>query len=480
MPVKKKAASTDTDRPSGKENGDSEPITIRHVRRTESRAQEGREKTKQLLMHWLDLGALSNENEKLRKLLYDEITKLPTVSFLLSEIQEMLSKHKQIGLLYVDVVKDSEIERIFGHKVFDQVMTQVGEILGQLKGTSFREDDKITTVMKNGNAFVLLLAPSRENRPLLLEDLIRVRKRIEEDLHASFQQTLPFLHKKLHCHIGCAFLEDAPNIKTERLVFSALEAAKDDVARRELAEKTKQIEKLRLLIRKENIKVLFQPIVDLNSQVIIGFEALSRGPSDFESPEKLFRLALESNLVWQLDRLCRQKTFLAARALEEGHLLFLNINSHSVGDPELRQIAESPLFLYGELAPERVVFEISERSMVSDIDLFRLILEYFRALGFQIAIDDAGSGYYLGLKIIAKMKPNYVKIDTPLIRHIDQDPICQQLVATIVQFASQVGAATIAEGIETPEELATLREIGVSLGQGYLFSPPKSLSEPPE
>lgn len=480
MPVKKKAASTDTDRPSREENGDSEPITIRHVRRTESRAQEGREKTKQLLMHWLDLGALSNENEKLRELLHDEITKLPTVSLLLSEIQEMLSKHKQIGLLYIDVVEDSEIERIFGHKVFDQVMTQVGEILGQLKGTSFREDDKITTVMKNGNAFVLLLAPSRENQLLLLEDLIRVRKRIEEDLNASFQQTLPLLHEKLHCHIGCAFLEDAPNIKTERLVFSALEAAKDDVGRRELAEKTKQIEKLRLLLRKENIKVLFQPIVDLNSQAIIGFEALSRGPSDFESPEKLFRLALESNLVWQLDRLCRQKTFLAARALEEGHLLFLNINSHSVGDPELRQIAESPLFLYGELTPERVVFEISERSMISDIDLFRLVLEYFRALGFQIAIDDAGSGYYSGLEIIAKMRPSYVKIDTPLVRHIDQDPIRQQLVATIVHFASQVGTATIAEGIETPEELATLREIGVSLGQGYLFSPPKSLSEPPE
>jgi EAL domain-containing protein (putative c-di-GMP-specific phosphodiesterase class I) len=431
-------------------------------------------------MHWLDLGALSNENEKLRELLYDEITRLPTVSLLLSEIQDLLKTHAQIGLLYIDIVNENEIERTFGHVVFDQVMGNVAKILQQLKGISFREDDRISAVMKNGNAFVLLLAPSRENRMLLWEDLTQVRKRVEEDLNDSFQSALPFFHKKFRSQIGCALLGAAPNIRTERLVFNALEAAREDVSRRELAQRNKQIERLRLLIRKENIKVLFQPIVDLSSQRAIGFEALSRGPSDMESPEKLFQLALESNMVWQLDRVCRQKAFLAAKALEPEQLLFLNINPHTVGDPELRKITESPLLLYSELKPERIVFEISERSMVSDVDLFKLVLEYFRALGFKIAVDDAGSGFYSGLEIIAKIKPDFVKIDRPLIRQIDQDPVRQQLVATIVNFASQVEARSIGEGVETAAEAETLKDIGISFGQGYYFSPPKVLAGPAE
>jgi EAL domain-containing protein (putative c-di-GMP-specific phosphodiesterase class I) len=118
--------------------------------------------------------------------------------------------------------------------------------------------------------------------------------------------------------------------------------------------------------------------------------------------------------------------------------------------------------------------------MVSDVDLFKLVLEYFRALGFKIAVDNAGSGFLSGLEIIAKIKPDFVKIDRPLIRQIDQDPIRQQLVATIVNFASQVKATTIGEGVETPAEAETLRAVGVSFGQGYFFSPPKALAEPSE
>lgn len=436
------------------------------------KATPARGNTKQLLMHWLELGALSDENEKLKELLYDEVTQLPTLPLLLPEIERMLKEHRQIGLLYVDVVKESDIERIYGWKVFDQIMEYVSEILQQLKGKCFRQEDRILTLVKNGNSFALLLSPSREKQTLLIEDLAKLRRRIEDELQAALEQTMPSLCKRFNCHIGLTIIEEEPNMRTERVIFNALEKAEENAGLRELAEKTKQIEELRAIIHQENISTLFQPILEIESNRIIGYECFCRGPSGkLENPQTLFNLAIEGDLVWQLDRLCRKKAFQSTKNLKSNQLLFVNINPRSVGDPELRKTAESLLLLPHQLTPDRIVFEISERSMIADMDLFRLVLDYFKALTFLISIDDAGSGYYTGLEIIAKLKPDFVKIDIPLVRDINQDPIRQEIITTIVRFTSKVGARTAAEGIETVDELKTIRELGVDYAQGHLFSP---------
>jgi EAL domain-containing protein (putative c-di-GMP-specific phosphodiesterase class I)/GGDEF domain-containing protein len=439
----------------------------------EPRSVRNREHSKQLLMRYLDLGTLSNENSKLRDLLYDEVTKLPTVSLLLNNIRTMLDKHKQIGVIYVDIDTDSRFEQTFGYHAMEEVMNHVSKALSQLKGEAFRNTDAVSTVVKSGNDFVILLAPPRELPRLELDDLFKIRKRILKGLRDKMNQNLDqAVSKQFHCRAGAAIIEDDPTVNVEHLVYNALEAAKESAELRELEKQQKQVERLQLAISQQEISTLFQPIVEFSSLKPLGFEAYSRGPSpDMEYPELLFRVATEGDLVWKLDRCCRDRAFMNAKGMP-AELLFVNVDPHAVGDPDLKNMADSLYLKHSELSLNRVVFDLSARAVLTDFDLFRLTVNYFQSLGFKISLDDNGGGHYAGLEIIARTKPDFVKIDIPLVRGIEKDEINQDLVATIVKFSHKAGSIVIAEGIETEAELKKLTKLGVEIGQGYLFAAP--------
>lgn len=439
----------------------------------EPRSVRNREDSKQLLLRWLDLGSLSNENTKLKNLLYDDVTKLPTVSLLLNNIQTMLSKHKQIGVIYIDVDTDNRFEHAFGYQVMEDMMNQVGLALNQFMGDILRSSDQVATVVKSGNDFVILLAPPRKASRLELEDLYDLRGRVLKALRRAMSQNLnETIAKKFHCRAGAALIEDDPTVKIEHLVYNALEAAKESGEQKELELRQKQIGRLQLAIDKQEISTVFQPIVEFSSLKPIGFEAFSRGPTpDLEHPELLFKLAEEGDLVWKLDRFCRDRAFINARGLP-AEFLFVNVDPHTVGDPDLKNLSDSLYLKHSDLDISRVVFDLSARAVLTDFDLFRLTVNYFKSLGFKISLDDSGGGHYAGLEIIARTKPDFVKIDIPLIRGIEDDEVNQDLVATIVKFAGKAGSIVIAEGIETEPEFLRLKELGVEIGQGYLFAKP--------
>jgi len=123
------------------------------------------------------------------------------------------------------------------------------------------------------------------------------------------------------------------------------------------------------------------------------------------------------------------------------------------------------------LGPENVVFEITERHSIKDFNLFHQTLDHYRTQGFQIAIDDAGTGYS-GLSSIATLQPEYIKIDMSLVRDVHKDPVKQALLETFVTFADKIGAKVIAEGIEKKSEASRLSEMGMHYGQGFYFGRP--------
>ncbi|MCG2806640.1 MAG: EAL domain-containing protein, partial [Coriobacteriia bacterium] len=178
-----------------------------------------------------------------------------------------------------------------------------------------------------------------------------------------------------------------------------------------------------------------------------------------------------ADLVMRLERLCRKKAIEAGAKLPAGRLLFINIESEAVADPELREIMTTTLLAQSNITADRVVLEITERSAITDFCSFRSTLEYVRALGFQVAVDDAGAGYG-SLQCLAEVHPEWLKIDLSLIRDVDTDEIRSQLVGSLASFAAKIGVGLIAEGIETRGELAKLRELGVRYGQGFLFTRP--------
>ncbi|GHG70725.1 diguanylate phosphodiesterase [Alishewanella longhuensis] len=232
---------------------------------------------------------------------------------------------------------------------------------------------------------------------------------------------------------------------------------------------------LQHIIQQRALQPLFQPILSLADAKIIGYEALIRGPSDspLHSPLQLFKTAVACRALEPLEMLCRELSIEAFSRSGVSGKLFLNVN------PLLLLTADHPSGLTKKmleqagLDPARVVIEISEQYQVEDATLLVKAVRHYRQLGFQIAIDDLGSGFS-GLKLWSELEPDIVKIDRYFISDVHRDPTKKAFVQNIIRLAKATGALIVAEGIETQEELMLCRELGADLAQGYLLGRPQA------
>jgi diguanylate cyclase (GGDEF)-like protein len=233
------------------------------------------------------------------------------------------------------------------------------------------------------------------------------------------------------------------------------------------------------LLKEERIRTLFQPIVSLSDGTVLGYEALSRGPigTRLESADALFSTAAERGVAAQLERICRFRAIANASAIPPGCYLFLNISPRVF--EERNEALSRDVVDQNRLAQERIVLEITEKQAIDDFELFKRTLQHYNRQGFKVAIDDAGAGHN-SLRAVTEVRPHFIKIDIALVRDIDRDRAKNALVAAIIMFARRIDAKVLAEGIETVEELATLIEIGVEYGQGFLLARPSSVFAEPK
>lgn len=232
-------------------------------------------------------------------------------------------------------------------------------------------------------------------------------------------------------------------------------------------------EQIKDIIHNGNIRTMYQPIVALNNGVIIGYEALSRGPEDseLESPIVLIETAECCNMSWHLDWAFRSLAIERAGELGEDQLLFINVDPNIIYDEHHQ--AGMTLEILGKTAisPDNIIFEITERTAIADYEGFNKILQSYVEQGFKIAIDDAGAGFS-GMNRIIETRPQFLKMDMNIIRDVDKDSFKQAIVKSFVQLGQNTNIKLIAEGIETKEELKTLIKLGVYAGQGYYLQKP--------
>ncbi len=234
------------------------------------------------------------------------------------------------------------------------------------------------------------------------------------------------------------------------------------------------------IIMNEQIDTLYQPIVNLITGEVMGYEALSRGPveSSFYSPIDLIESANEKGLTHELEYVLLKKAIENVEGLEASQRLFINVTPRImiVRHPEIKEKEEGAeirkIMEEKGLKPNNIVLELTERSMISDYEQFKEVLNYYKAQHYKIAIDDVGAGYS-GLRTIRETQPHFIKIDMELIRDIDQDSFKEALIAAFLNFSITTNIRLIAEGIETENELSKLIEMGVHYGQGYLFQYPE-------
>ena len=408
-------------------------------------------------------------------LLYDSVTDLPTVPLLLEDIRKLLEERQNLGILSVSLVQTEKIEQLFGWGAFDDLIRQLALVLLSIKKDHLRRDDIVSEVMVSGNAFVVVLSPPRRKERISYHDLDMVRQRVQKRLREYLKDRLPGeISERFGLYVGGAILENSHEIRFERLVYQALEQAyADSIGEKEKA-RHKMSQALQDILNGGLVHAVYQPVVCLPERKVIGYEALSRVPTEkFDNIGTLFKTAHEDDVIWRLERLCREKAFsgLSTR-MPADQILFLNVEPDSIRDPQLQSKDTQKLLEKAHLSPNRIVLEMTERSAVHDFAAFRKTLKYFQDQGFKLAIDDVGSGYS-GLQSIAEVCPDYIKLDMSLIRDIHQKSIKKELVSTVFRFSRSTGIRLIAEGVEQIEELRTLQEIGIEFAQGYLFAHPE-------
>ncbi|WP_161864501.1 bifunctional diguanylate cyclase/phosphodiesterase [Pseudomonas yangonensis] len=237
---------------------------------------------------------------------------------------------------------------------------------------------------------------------------------------------------------------------------------------------TEQLSALGKILAHGDLSSLFQPIVSLSEQRILGYEALTRGPSNspLHSPLTLFAVARHAGRLSELEMACRKSACKGFSALGLEGKLFLNVSPESLLDPSHQPGRTLKLLQAFGIPPSQVVIELTEQSPTEDFTLLDNALHHYRAMGFSIALDDLGAGYS-SLRLWSELRPDYVKIDRHFIDGIHLDAVKREFVGSILKMAEASRAQVIAEGIELPEELAVLTEMGVDLVQGYLLSRPQ-------
>jgi EAL domain-containing protein (putative c-di-GMP-specific phosphodiesterase class I) len=231
-------------------------------------------------------------------------------------------------------------------------------------------------------------------------------------------------------------------------------------------------EHLRELIKLRKVRVVFQPIVHMETQNLLGYEALGRSTHGklATNPAELFQLADQCRLAPELSRLFRNVAVEESAALPRGARIFLNLHPSEKLDAEL---VESARLLQQKLRRgQSLVLEVHE-DMVTDLETLRTLRGRLRELKIEMAYDDFGAGQ-ARLEELAEASPDYVKLHMRLIRGIQESRTRQGLIQALNKLSQELGVKQIAEGIETPEEAKVCRSLGCRFGQGFLFGRPQA------
>lgn len=227
------------------------------------------------------------------------------------------------------------------------------------------------------------------------------------------------------------------------------------------------------VVSERMLRPVYQPVVDLATGRVIGFEGLIRptAESGFADPGSMFVAADTVGRTVELDHACLQAVVAGARQMPLDQLLTVNLSPRTVEAPHFS--ADTLLAILGRygIAPERVVVEVTEREKVEDIARLQSNLASLQRAGMRIAADDVGAGN-AGLRLLSQFRFDIVKIDLTLVQEGSERDSSRAVLRSLRDLASRWGASVIAEGIETVSQLRSVRELGMTAGQGYLLGRP--------
>ncbi len=229
--------------------------------------------------------------------------------------------------------------------------------------------------------------------------------------------------------------------------------------------------RVRRALDERRYRPVFQPIYDLDDGALIAVEALTRFEGDpYLPPDVWFAEAAEAGLGIELELATLEAALDASGGLDPEVALSFNASPDLLSDPRL-------LDLLGRYDGRSLIAEVTEHVIVEDYHRLVDALTVLRARGLRLAVDDAGAGF-ASFRHVVRLRPDYIKLDRSLTQHLDDDPIRRPLADCLIEFARRTSSEIIAEGIETPADLATWQHLGARAAQGYLLGRPGQLPVP--
>lgn len=416
---------------------------------------------------------------KYRSVLHDPATRLPAFPVWIDRLHLALDRRRRLGVLQIEILNLDLVESLYGWQIFDRILASAATALRACVGRSLPESSLLATNTVSGDRLIAFVLEAPDGSDCDSSVLSVLAAAVSDEIGAALHDpAFDGLAPELVVRVGRAVLSHNPFYRFERRVYAALDEASRFVDRRDRRRDRSWGEELERIIRDGSVESVFQPLVDLQSRAIHGFEAFVRGPRDtmFETPRAMFSLSSRLGNEVRLDRTCLESALHSWASSGRPEPLFVNVLPEAVIHPEAGDCTMSSLVSSTGRKPEQVVLEFSERAAESDFEMLVSAMRASAQQGFQVALDDVGTGLHTR-EIVERLRPDYLKLDVSLVRGIDSHLIKRELMATVVDLALDYGSKVVAEGVENESEAAALSSAGAGLAQGFLFGRPTTASD---
>jgi diguanylate cyclase (GGDEF)-like protein/PAS domain S-box-containing protein len=417
---------------------------------------------------------------------HDALTGLPNRSLFLDRLEMTLARLGRepalAAVLVLDLDRFKEVTERFGDDAVDRLLVAVA---GRLRSI-LRPSD---TVSRFGSDEFAVLCPDLAHE----RDAVRLAERMTAGLATPF--AVGGQEIVITASIGIA-LTGSRTRRAESLLSdadTALQRAKhrgggiyelfDETVRAQLIERLELEQALRQAVDADELRTLYQPIVSLAEGRLVGVEALVRWDQPGRGqllPAEFVPFAEETGLIvplgaWVLAESCRQ----AARWRANGPrtlppTVHVNLSPRQFAEPHLIDLVAGALADTGT-DPDRLCLEVTERALAANPASAATTLKRLSGLGVRVSVDDFGTGYS-SLASLQYLPLSSLKIDRSFVARLDLDPSDDAMVAAVIGLGHTLGLTVIAEGVETPRQLAKLDQLGCDYAQGYLFARPETAS----
>jgi len=350
--------------------------------------------------------------------------RMPGFGEVQADVALNFSQDGALGMILIDASALAEIEKSFGCEAHRRALGELGSITAELIGDRLGISDMIVLGETGRDEVVVLVFREPNEVDFYRRELPALVRTLAHGYRERGNRIgYPYLRQTPSLPIGTASALRNPTIGTETQLRAALEEARGDANLSERIAARRRRQRLFDLVLEGQVYSVYEPIVDVASHTVYGYEALARGPegSELHLPAALFASAEEEDLLFQLDCLCRQSALRGARDFPRESKLFVNVRPTTIHDPNFQADALGRTLEESHLQPSDVVFEISEQESISNFAIFREMSDQYRSLGFQFALDDTGSGY-AGFEELIELQPEFIKIDRSMVSGVDQDP----------------------------------------------------------